>query len=161
MAITTISIGTAGTQSGDKVRDAFSIVNNNFSNFQLNDLKGYYKYFNSGGWEIAYESWATSAALLSNIPAGTYLVFLSARMASYDGNGFSCPVLLLADDGGNDLGIQLIGDAIDTYSRNESAIVQITKSASFGIKLKYKCLNIDTVPGALVDNIVILLQKVG
>jgi len=34
MAIQTINLGTAGTQSGDKVRDAFDKVNQNFSNIQ-------------------------------------------------------------------------------------------------------------------------------
>jgi len=40
MAIQTINLGTAGTQSGDKVRDAFDKVNQNFSNIQNLDFLG-------------------------------------------------------------------------------------------------------------------------
>ena len=40
MAIQTINLGTAGTQSGDKVRDAFDKVNQNFSNIHNLDFLG-------------------------------------------------------------------------------------------------------------------------
>jgi len=166
MSVQTINLGTAGAQSGDKVRDAFDKVNDNFIDFQASDLKGYYKYrmADASSFSSMTDTWATSAALLSSIPAGTYLVWIGARLTSLDGkiDGIPCsiPFLLLADGDGNGLDVQLIGSAEDTYERSMTGFGQIVKASAFDIKVKYKCLNYVDI-GVHIDRVTILLLKVG
>jgi|GEM_PF-2340143 len=161
MSVTTISLGTAGTQSGDKVRDAFNIVNQNFQNFQLSDLKGYYKYSEMDGfWDYISATWSYTSAILSSIPAGTYMLLLSAQMFSGDGGGASQPVMGITDGNNVDLGIQFVGSADDSELRNYMAMVQVIKAASFSIKLRFKCLNYNEGSGAHFPNVSLLLFKV-
>lgn len=156
----TISLGTAGTQSGDKVRDAFNIVNQNFQNFQLNDLKGFYKFFDASGWDdVISTSWDYSSAVLSSIPAGTYIALLSAMLESYDGNGESIPVMGITDGSNNDLGIQFIG-GVDNDQRTKMGMVQITKSSTFSVRFRFKVYNYQEGNGARFSNVCLLLLRV-
>ncbi len=161
MSITTISIGTAGTQSGDKVRDAFSIVNDNFSNFQLSDLKGFHKYFNATGFtNVKNSSWTYSSALISSIPAGTYLIWFGVDFYCPEADGLDQSVIKLVDGSNNDLGIQLFGNNMDYQRLSQAGFVQITKSTAFDIKVGYICPTYAD-DGPDITNITILLLKVG
>jgi len=162
MSVQTINLGTAGTQSGDKVRDAFGKVNDNFANFQLSDLKGYYKYFSATEYDTVSGAWQDTSTLISSVPAGTYLIFCSAQLISLDGGGdIAQPEFMLTDTSNNSLGIHLIAFGSDGYEVNCAGMSQVTMGSSFSIKGRYKC-NHDFVEfGIRVQNITILLLKVG
>lgn len=158
MSVTTISLGTAGTQSGDKVRDAFNIVNQNFQNFQLNDLKGFYKYYGSA-IAVKNTSWATTSELFSSIPAGTYLMFLGVRLYTLVA-GYNAIDVFPCDENEATFNTRIIGVNTDTYGRNGLGVCQITKASSFGVKLKYRLLTYDGSEGGVMDMITILLLKI-
>jgi len=78
--IQNIDLGTAGSQSGDTIRDAFNKVNGNFG--LLGEIAGRNWYF--AKYTTAFTSqtsvWTTGATLLSNVPGGDYLVFFSSGL---------------------------------------------------------------------------------
>lgn len=136
MSVTTISIGTAGTQSGDKVRDAFSIVNENFANLMLGDLKNYQATSYSVSSEVSTYS---NATLLSNIPAGTYLVLLSANFQPGQEGADHGDVYLYNATASAALGIAMRSNVEVENSFNQTAIGLYTYSASaWQLKLYYR-----------------------
>jgi len=78
--IDNVNLGTAGTQSGDTIRDAFNKVNNNFG--LLGSLAGcewYYGEYESSDISVSGPSWTDPGYILINgVPAGDYLAMFWA-----------------------------------------------------------------------------------
>lgn len=79
MAQQTINLGTAGTNSGDTVRNAFDICNDNFT--ELYGGKGAVIYHGSqlsqSYSSSTSSSYSNTTTIVSSVPAGTYIIILS------------------------------------------------------------------------------------
>lgn len=79
MSIQVIDLGTAGTQSGDTIRNAFQKVNSNFANMLFTDLKGVYVVEYITEVSDATGNIRNTSTLLT-VPAGTYILIMGSRL---------------------------------------------------------------------------------
>ena len=170
MAIKTINLGTAGTQSGDKVRDAFDKVNQNFSGFmdafdKVNQNFSGFMLSNTSGYYLAYSETAisvTSTTLsytdtIFSAPKGTYLIFLSANLVSVTANS-DIVYLGLYDSSNNPLGIDMVSHNTRAGESDwRTSMGRVVFANSIPIKLGYK-LNAKTTNGTITKYYVLFLR---
>lgn len=156
MAIQTINLGTAGTQSGDKVRDAFDKVNQNFSGFMLSNTSGYYLAYSETAISVSSTTLSYTGTIFS-APKGTYLIFLSANLVSVTANS-DIVYLGLYNSSNNPLGIDMVSHNTRAEESDwRTSMGRVVFASSTPIKLGYK-LNAKAANGTITKYYVLFLR---
>lgn len=159
MAIQTINLGTAGTQSGDKVRDAFNKVNQNFSGFMLSNTSGYYLAYSETAISVTSTTLSYTDTIFS-APGGTYLIFLSANLVSVTANSDIVYLGLYSskDGSNNPLGIDMVSHNTRAGESDwRTSMGRVVFASSIPIKLGYK-LNAKAANGTITKYYVLFLR---
>ncbi len=157
MAIQTINLGTAGTQSGDKVRDAFDKVNQNFSGFMLSNTSGYYLAYSETAISVTSTTLSYTNTIFS-APKGTYLIFLSANLVSVTANSDIVYLGLYNISNGNPLGIDMVSHNTRAGESDwRTSMGRVVFASSTPIVLGYK-LNAKASKGTITKYYVLFLR---